>query len=122
MEYPDLKSNVVNHADEWNPTAILIEDKASGQSLLQDLGRETRLPLVAFQPQGDKIMRASAVSATVEAGKVFLPQHAVWLTDYEMELMTFPNSVHYDQVDSTTQFLSWVRDKSHAPQLRIRRL
>jgi len=122
MEYPELKSNVVNHADEWNPTAILIEDKASGQSLLQDLGRETRLPLVAFRPQGDKIMRASAVSATVEAGKVFLPTHAVWLTDYEMELMTFPNSVHYDQVDSTSQFLSWARDKTHAPQFRIRRL
>ena len=93
LEYPDLKARAVRMAEDWKPTAILIEDKASGQSLIQDLRRETTLPVIAIQPKGDKLFRASGVSAMVEAGKVALPQQAPWLTDYEMEMLQFPNSV-----------------------------
>ncbi len=46
LEYPDLKSLVNRHAADWGATAVLIEDKASGQSLIQDLRRETQLPVV----------------------------------------------------------------------------
>ena len=122
LEYPDLKARVLEHAADWQPSAVLIEDKASGQSLLQDLRRETALPLIAIQPKGDKLTRASAVSAMVEAGKVALPQHAAWLTDFEMELMSFPNAPHDDRVDSLSQFLEWIRGKQSAAEFRIRRL
>src|SRR5690606_30909082 len=37
MTYPELKRRVVEFAERDNPHAILIEDKASGQSLLQEL-------------------------------------------------------------------------------------
>ena len=122
LEYPDLKSRVLQHAGEWNPQAILIEDKASGQSLLQDLRRETALPVISVTPKADKLTRASAVSALIEAGKVSLPNHAVWLTDYEMELMQFPNAAHDDQTDSTSQFLEWVRARSASARPGLRRL
>lgn len=115
LEYPDLKALVLKQAADWNPGAILIEDKASGQSLLQDLRRETVLPLIAIQPLADKITRASAVSATVEAGRMFLPVQAPWLADFESELLTFPNAPHDDQVDSVSQFLAWARDKNYGP-------
>lgn len=121
LEYPELKSRVVSHAAEFGANAVLIEDKASGQSLLQDLKRETLLATIAVEPKGDKLTRASSVSATVEAGRVFLPTHAPWLTDYEMEMLTFPNAPHDDQVDSTSQFLEWMRTRATA-ELRIRRL
>lgn len=121
LEYPDLKSRVIEHAARWNAAAVLIEDKASGQSLLQDLRRETALPAIAINPKGDKVMRASAVSSLIEAGKVALPQHAAWLTDYEMEMLTFPNAPHDDRVDATSQFLEWIRAKGSA-EYRIRRL
>ena len=98
---------------------ILVEDKSSGQALLQDLRRETQLPLIAINPEKDKITRASAESATVEAGKVALPTQAPWLTDFEMELMTFPNAPHDDQVDSTTQFLAWAKKRASVPKIRI---
>jgi predicted phage terminase large subunit-like protein len=122
LEYPDLKALVMKQAADWQPDAILIEDKSSGQALLQDFRRETALPLIGINPEKDKITRASAESATVEAGKVALPTQAAWLTDYEMEMLTFPNAPHDDQVDSSTQFLKWIKERNNAPQLRIRRL
>jgi len=45
----------------------------------------------------------------IEAGKVFLPEFAPWLYDYIEELSAFPNATHDDQVDSTTQALSFMR-------------
>ncbi len=122
LEYPDLKRLVAAQADAFGPDAILIEDKASGQQLLQDLKRATTLPLIGILPEKDKITRASGVSALVEAGKVSLPTHAPWLTDYEMEMLTFPNAPYDDQVDSTTQFLNWAKARAHAPAARIRSL
>ena len=122
LEYPDLKRTVVKQAEDFGPDAILIEDKASGQQLLQDLKRDTTLPLIGILPKQDKITRASGVSALVEAGKVALPTQAAWLTDYEMELMTFPNASNDDQVDSTTQFLDWIRARAASPTPRIRSL
>ncbi|QDV34922.1 phage terminase large subunit [Tautonia plasticadhaerens] len=119
LEYPQLKARVAEHAETWGANAVLIEDKSSGQQVLQDLRHSTQLPLLAINPEKDKETRASAVSALVEAGKVSLPTHAAWLTDYEMELMTFPNAPHDDQVDSTTQFLNWMRTRSVTPDIRI---
>ena len=122
LEYPDLKNLVVKQAEAFGANAVLIEDKASGQQLLQDLKRSTTLPLIGIMPNKDKITRASAVSAMVEAGKVSLPTHAAWLTDYEMEMLTFPNSPHADQVDSTTQFLNWIRGQLRSATPGIRSL
>ena len=122
LEYPDLKAKVLSQAADWKPTAILIEDKASGQQLIQDCRRATQLPVIGILPKLDKVIRASGVSAMIEAGKVFLPQRASWLTDYEMELLTFPNAVHDDMVDSTSQFLEWARLRASPDRPMIRRL
>ena len=125
MEYPELKATAVRHAADWNPTAVLIEDKASGQSLIQDLRRQTALPVVAIRIKpnsGDKVTRASSVAAMVEAGKVALPQHATWLADYEIEMTTFPSAPHDDMVDSTSMFLNWMRLKASPDRPMIRRL
>lgn len=121
MEYPELKKTLIRHAGDWGADAVLIEDKASGQSLLQDVRRETALPLIAVEPEGDKLTRALAVSPLIEAGRVRLPKHAPWLTEFEGELMHFPHGVHDDQVDAMTQYLNWVRVKTQ-PRFRIRSL
>jgi predicted phage terminase large subunit-like protein len=119
LEYPELKSLVERQAQDFGADAVLIEDKASGQQLLQDLKRGTKLPLIGITPTKDKITRAAAVSAMVEAGKVSLPTSAPWLTDFEMELMTFPNCAHDDMTDALTQMLNWHRGRSSAaPRVR----
>lgn len=110
ITYPDLKRAVKSYAEQWRPDELLIEDKASGQSLIQDLREETRLPIIPVDPgQVDKATRLSRNSALFEAGRVFLPESAPWLMAYEIELTTFPLSPHADQVDSTSQFLDRMR-------------
>lgn len=121
VEYPELKHTLINLAEKWQPNVILVEDKASGQSLLQDVKRETSLPLIPIMPKQDKVSRFSAVTALFEAGKVYLPKSAPWLADYELELLAFPNTSHDDMVDSSSQALSWLHNRKRmAP--RVRRL
>ncbi|MDB2414689.1 phage terminase large subunit [Rickettsiales bacterium] len=119
MEYPDLKRAILSHAQKYSPNTILIEDKASGQSLIQDLRRETKLPIIAINPKNDKMTRFASVTPLMEAGKVMLPDKADWLIDYETELFGFPQVSHDDRVDSTSQFLSWAQSKRNiSPRVR----
>jgi len=118
MEYPALRRAVMQQAERWGAKleAILIEDKASGQSLLQDLRRETSLPLIAIVPLRDKVTRLAAVSPLFESGKVLFPEDALWLAELKRELLTFPSGSHDDQIDSCSQYLNWarVRNITHA--------
>lgn len=109
IDYPTLKAKVINFAERDRPTAILIEDKSSGQSLIQDLRTTTSLPIIPIEPLGDKTFRAVDVSSSVEAGLLHLPEVADWLVDFEGEFFGFPLTTNDDQVDSVTQFLKWVR-------------
>ncbi len=119
MEYPALKKRLVRMAKIWSPDVVLVEDKASGQSLIQDIKRETRLPIMAVMPKKDKITRLAAVSALIEAGQVWLPKQAQWLEAFENELLKFPQVQHDDQVDSMSQLLNWGRErKMNAPSVR----
>lgn len=109
LEYPALKSSVQALAEEYSPDAILIEDKSSGTSLIQDLRTSHlfRFNVVAITPVKDKVTRMSAASLTVEAKRIYIPSAAPWLAEYEKEMVEFPNSVHDDQVDSTSQYIKW---------------
>ena len=109
VEFPELKKRMMWLASEYAPTQILIEDRASGQSLIQELKAETLLPIIAVRVDSDKISRAEAVTALFEAGRVFVPESAPWLLDYVDEMAAFPKGVHDDAVDSTTQALNYLR-------------
>lgn len=119
LEYPDLKREFYLQAQKHKPDIILLEDKASGQQLLQDIKRESHLPVVGIRPAGDKITRFAAVSAMIEAGKLLLPEQAGWLADFEDELFSFPSGKNDDQVDALTQYLDWQRRRSW-DNIRIR--
>jgi predicted phage terminase large subunit-like protein len=111
MLYPELKKKVAEIASMYPPDAILIEDKDSGQQLIQDTKQYTNLPVIAITPKGSKITRAETSSFLVEAGRVSLPNQAPWLAEYETQILGFPNTEKYDMVDSTSQFLNWWRSK-----------
>jgi predicted phage terminase large subunit-like protein len=112
MEYPALKRAAIQQAERFKPQMVLIEDTGSGQSLLQDLRSCTRLSLLAVKPKADKVIRTSAITAVIESGRVFLPEAAPWLADYEAELSVFPLGKHDDQVDSTSQALQYLQGSS----------
>ena len=109
MGYPELRRAVLEQHAAHRPHAILIEDKASGTQLIQDLIEGGISAVTRFEPDGDKIMRLHAQSSSIENGFVHLPTEAPWLADYLHEFTTFPSGRHDDQVDSTTQMLAWAR-------------
>ena len=109
VEFPELKRRMKWLASEYKPNQILVEDRASGQSAIQELRCETALPIIAVKVDRDKISRAQAVTPLFEAGKIFLPESVPWVHDYVEELASFPTGTHDDAVDSTTQALNYIR-------------
>lgn len=92
--------------------SLLIEDKASGQQLIQALraGDDRGVPRpISRKPEADKYTRAAGVSSMVEAGQVFIPEDAHWLAEFKSELLGFPNARYDDQVDALVQMLDWSR-------------
>src|SRR6266704_2477950 len=110
IEFPELKRQVAEQADFWKPSEIYVEDKASGQSLVQELKLSTSYPVIPVKIDRDKETRASAVTGYFEAGKVLFPEGAAWLADMEDELASFPGGLHDDCVDTISQALNRMRD------------
>ena len=119
LEYPYLKKRIVAEANKHKARSILIEDKGSGTSLIQDLRRDGINP-IRINPKDDKVTRMSTQSARIEAGYILLPERATWLQDFQSEITQFPNGVHDDQVDSLSQFLWWVERRKRQVAQRVR--
>ncbi len=79
LGYPELKRAVREQAEAFCPQTILIEDKASGIQLIQELVNEGIRAIRKFEPTMDKIMRMHSVTSTIENGFVQLPDKAAWL-------------------------------------------
>jgi len=109
LEYPALKRAVREQQNLYRATEVLIEDKASGTQLIQELIADGCHGVTRYQPDCDKIMRLHAQTAMIENGFVHIPESAPWLAEYLHEMTVFPNGKHDDQVDSTAQFLDWFK-------------
>ncbi len=112
LGYPELKRAVREQAETFGAKTVLIEDKASGTQLIQDLISEGIHAVKKYTPDGDKIMRMHSVTSTIENGFVYLPEKAPWLGEYVHELASFPKGKYDDQADSTSQALDWFKQKS----------
>ncbi len=110
--YPHLKDVIKRFADKYKCNAILIEDKAFGQDLVNEFKTSFRqYNPIPRKPIGDKVQRLSSASPFIEAGNLVLPSDSDWLFDFESELLGFPNTKHDDQVDATSQFINWILEK-----------
>ena len=109
LEYPALKRAVREQQSLFGATVVLIEDKASGTQLIQELITDGCHGVTRYQPTGDKTMRLHAQTAMIENGFVHIPETAPWLAEYLHELTVFPNGKHDDQADLTAQFLDWFK-------------
>jgi predicted phage terminase large subunit-like protein len=119
IDYPALKRAVAEQAVAFCPKMILIEDKASGTQLIQELIHDGVHGVSRYEPTMDKIMRLHNVSSTIENGFVHLPEKAEWLPEYLHELTSFPKGKHDDQADSTSQALDWVRQGYWGPGMGL---
>lgn len=107
VEAPDLEVAARSNYNKWNPSAVVIEDKSAGSSLIQSLRRSTTMPILAFEPRGDKAVRAIAATPMIESGNCHLPINAQYLEDFLDEHERFPNAAHDDIVDTTSMMVEY---------------
>ncbi len=114
--YPDLVRATEANYDKWKPDRVIIEDKSSGIALIQQLRRDSKVPIRAIKALGGKEERAYTVTGIMEIGQVFIPRHASWLADFLNEVSTFPTGAHDDIVDVLVHGLRYLK-----PRLQGRR-
>jgi predicted phage terminase large subunit-like protein len=105
MTFPDLKATALKHWKEWEPDAFIVEKKAAGAPLIQEL-RNMGIPVQEFSPSrgNDKLVRLNAVADLFSSGKVWAPDTR-WAREVIEEMAAFPVGEHDDFVDTTTQAL-----------------
>ena len=79
---PDGKRAVREQQSRFNATEVLIEDKASGTQLIQELISDGCYGVTRYQPECDKIMRMNAQTGIIYSGFVHIPETAPWLAEY----------------------------------------
>jgi predicted phage terminase large subunit-like protein len=109
--YPSLKRAVHEQFSVYDPSVILIEDKASGTQLIQEMQEAGLHVVTAYKSKFEKTMRLDAQTGVIENGLVYIPIEAHWLAEYLHELSSFPKSKYDDQVDSTSQALEWLKQR-----------
>jgi predicted phage terminase large subunit-like protein len=105
MAFPELKVVALKHYKEWEPDAFIVEKKAAGAPLIQEL-RAIGIPVQEFSPSrgNDKMVRLNAVADLFSSGKVWAPDTR-WAREVIEEMAAFPVGEHDDFVDTTTQAL-----------------
>ena len=102
VEFPDLKKDVLDEYQNYDPDTVIIEKKASGAPLIYEL-RAMGIPVQEFTPSKgqDKIARLNSVSDIIASGKVWVPKTR-WAEELVDEIAAFPAGEHDDLVDATT--------------------
>jgi len=109
MEFPELRDNAMQAAELWKPDKVLIEKKASGHSLAQEM-RRANLPVARIKVTDSKFVRAHAASLVLERGCVFYVKRN-WASEVISQCGNFPADDHDDLVDTCTMAMLWLRKK-----------
>ncbi len=108
--YLETQHKEIGVSSRHTPDIILMEDKASGQSLAQDL-RNAGIQIWGVNPTsfGDKLTRVHLISSLVENGLVYLraPNKKLSIDSGQLldEVLAFPNGANDDIVDTFSQSL-----------------
>jgi len=113
--FPQLRAAAKEQHSIFKPDRIIIENKASGQSLLQDL-KLNGLPVLPFQPDRDKVARAHAVSGIIERQRVWIPLKRKYGAELLQEALEFPKGAHDDAVDAMVMALLYLRRRYELTQ------
>ena len=107
-DFPELKKACVTLNAKWRGKGlrgVYIEDKASGQSLIQELRSNSGIAVIPYKVVNDKVSRLNAVTPLIEGGRVFVPNNAPWLDAFMEEAQSFPNGKYDDQIDALSMGL-----------------
>jgi predicted phage terminase large subunit-like protein len=103
-DFPELKNVAMDQYKYWDPETVIVEAKASGQSLLQEM-RRMGIPVIDYVPTkgNDKYSRVNAVAPLWESGTIWYPHGEKWAEEVIEECAAFPHGSHDDYVDTATQ-------------------
>lgn len=114
MSYVASRQAIKDIATKWRPNAVLVEEKANGAALIDDLKGEVP-SVVPFVPDkyGDKVARAQLSTPMWQGGGVWLPEGSFcpWVSDYTNELAAFPGGLIKDRIDAMSQLFLWWRER-----------
>jgi predicted phage terminase large subunit-like protein len=108
-EFYDLCNKAQEIYTKYEPDFYIIEDRASGQSLIQEL-RRRNLPVLEYLPDKDKLFRLHACTPFFKAGRVWIPADKRWAEELVEEVIAFPSVPHDDLTDTLSQAILWLRD------------
>lgn len=122
LSYSRTKDEIRTMKAHWPMISyVLVEDKANGSAVLEELGKEFT-GFMPIEPDGGKISRAWSASGDLASRCCYLPQptstvrrmdgttyQANWVTAFITNCKKFPNVAHDDDVDSFTQVINWAR-------------
>ena len=107
LEFPQLKKKALAVYKQWDPECLIIEKKASGAPLIQEL-RQMDMIVEEYSPSrgrantsNDKRARGNAVAPLFEDKMIWAPDRA-WAREVIDECADFPNGEHDDLYDMTT--------------------
>ena len=100
LDYPDLRGAVKQQASLYAAKNIVIEGRASGTQLLQDLREDGVHGATGYETQMDKIMRMHSVSSTIENDLSTSPRKPRWLQDtIHLQISASPESEKYTRFE-----------------------
>jgi predicted phage terminase large subunit-like protein len=108
MDFPELKRACIGINGKWRGRGLrgfYVEDKASGQSLIQELKNQSGMAVIPYKVSTDKVSRLNAVTPIIEGGRVHLPKTAPWVDAFMEEAQSFPSGKHDDQIDALSMGL-----------------
>ena len=124
-DYPDLERMAVAKYAQYKPRAVYVEDKASGQSLIQSLRKNPnhKIPVVPVSVGNDesKFQRTQNATPILEGQRVYLPQWAPWTEDVLTEFLAYPLAPHDDEVDAMIQAVTREFGDPAVPSLTVTR-
>jgi predicted phage terminase large subunit-like protein len=106
LGFPDLIAKVKYLYSYYNARVLCIEKAASGQSLIQMLKREAKIPIEEMKPLKSKTIRLQAVAPLMEFNRVRFIE-GDWIDPFIKELTTFPFVKHDDRTDAFTWALTY---------------
>lgn len=114
MTFPVLKQRAEMEFNA-NPTdAILVEDKSSGQQLIQEFQEGTTLPIIATEPEWhnlEKFLRASIMLPQWLARRVWYLKGEAWVSCMIDEFSLFaPGVKNDDQVDAVINGVRYLKN------------
>ena len=109
MEYPELKARVLQLRKAWRADRVIIEDSSTGTALVQQLRADRVEGVFVVKVKGSKLDRLVPHLDLLQSDQIrFCPGMDGW-DALRREMAAFPEGRHDDQVDTLSQFLSWLR-------------